>query len=120
MASTKEGNAKKKTFRPGKKGGNNGGKAGGKKGGKRFVRKESRIDKEIKEIEKLSARLSELAALPEEERVSLKKFEELPLSQYTKTGRWCNVVFDGVGLKEAGFTEMTEIQESSILPSLQG
>ena len=111
---------KTKSFNLGKKGGTAKGKNASKKGGKRFIRKESKIDKEIKEIQKLTTRLSELAGLPEEEKTVIKKFEELPISQYTKTGEWCIIKFYTLGLKEAGFTEMTEIQESSILPSLQG
>ena len=108
------------SFNQGKKGRAVKGKNAGKKGGKRYFRKESKIDKEIKEIERLTARIAELAGLPEEEKTVIKKFEELPISQYTKTGEWCIIPFHTLGLKEAGFTEMTEIQESSILPSLQG
>ena len=112
--------AKSKSFHQGKNGGNARGKNSGKKGGKRFIRRESKIDKEIKEIERLSTRLSELAALQEEEKPVIKKFDDLPISQYTKTGEWYIVYFYCLGLKDAGFTEMTEIQVSSILPSLQG
>lgn len=103
---------KKKTagsFQKGKKGLSPKGKSMKKKANKRFARKESKVDKEIKEIEKLNAILADLASSSEEEKTVMKKFEELPISQYTKTG-----------LKEAGFVEMTEIQQSSILQSLEG
>ena len=91
-----------------------------KKANKRFARKESKVDKEIKEIEKLNAILADLASSSEEEKTVMKKFEELPISQYTQTGLWCIVCFMFLGLKEAGFVEMTEIQQSSILQSLEG
>lgn len=74
--------------RPRQKGVRPNGKARGKKGGKRFVRKVSKVDKEIKEIEKLSAKIAEYTALPDEEKPTMKKFEDLPISQYTLTGRW--------------------------------
>ena len=113
---------KKKTagsFQKGKKGLSPKGKSMKKKANKRFARKESKVDKEIKEIEKLNAILADLASSSEEEK-TMKKFEELPISQYTKTGLWCIVCFTFLGLKEAGFVEMTEIQQSSILQSLEG
>ncbi len=114
---------KKKTagsFQKGKKGLSPKGKSMKKKANKRFARKESKVDKEIKEIEKLNAILADLASSSEEEKTVMKKFEELPISQYTKTGLWCIVCFTFLGLKEAGFVEMTEIQQSSILQSLEG
>ena len=113
---------KKKTagsFQKGKKGLSPKGKSMKKKANKRFARKESKVDKEIKEIEKLNAILADLASSSEEEKTVM-KFEELPISQYTKTGLWCIVCFTFLGLKEAGFVEMTEIQQSSILQSLEG
>ena len=74
--------------RPKQKGVRSNGKGRGKKGGRHSVRKVSKVDKEIKEIEKLSAKIAEYTALPDEEKPTLKKFEELPISHYTLTGRW--------------------------------
>ena len=74
--------------RPKQKGVRPNGKGRGKKGGRHFVRKVSKVDKEIKEIEKLSAKIAEYTALPDEEKPAMKKFEDLPISQYTLTGRW--------------------------------
>lgn len=109
-----------RSFQKGKKGMSPKRKSMKKKSGKRFTRKESKVDKEIKEIEKLNAKIAELASSPEDEKTTLKKFEELPISQYTKTGLWCIGSFTFLGLKEAGFVEMTEIQQASILQSLEG
>lgn len=72
-------------------------------------KKESKIDREIREITQLQKQIEELSALPEEEKAKIKKFAELPLSNYTKKG-----------LNEAGFTEMTDIQQQSIINALMG
>ncbi|CBK23092.2 ATP-dependent RNA helicase DBP4 [Blastocystis hominis] len=72
-------------------------------------KKESKIDREIREITQLQKQIEELSALPEEEKANIKKFEALPLSNYTKKG-----------LNEAGFTEMTDIQQKSLISALMG
>lgn len=57
------------------------------KNNQKYYRKQlSKTDREIKEIEGLNKRLSELQALPEEERKQFRRFDQLPLSNYTKQG----------------------------------
>lgn len=81
-----------------------------KKGHKTFgYKKESKVDREIREIAQLQKQIEELSALPEEEKAKIKKFAELPISNYTKKG-----------LNEAGFTEMTDIQQKSLISALMG
>ena len=50
------------------------------------IRTKNELDKEIKEIEGLQKRISELQALPEEEQKQYRRFDQLPLSNYTKQG----------------------------------
>lgn len=91
----------------------------GKKNGFRGKRKISKVDKEIKEIEAIHKRLAEINALEEEERRKIVRFDALPISNYTKQGTYI-VVLPFVGLREAGFVEMTDIQRSSLLNALNG
>lgn len=58
----------------------------GKKNQRYYRKQLSKVDKEIKEIEGLQKRISELQALPEEEQKQYRRFDQLPLSNYTKQG----------------------------------
>lgn len=80
-----------------------------KEGKREFGKRESKVDREIREITQLQKQIEELSALPEEERKNIKKFASLPISNYTKKG-----------LTEAGFTEMTDIQQESLINSILG
>ncbi len=78
---------KKMKQREGKANGNGKGSfVKGKKNQKYYRKQLSKTDREIKEIEGLNKRLSELQALPEEERKQFRRFDQLPLSNYTKQG----------------------------------
>ena len=58
----------------------------GKKNQRYYRKQLSKVDKEIKEIEGLQKRISELQVLPEEEQKQYRRFDQLPLSNYTKQG----------------------------------
>lgn len=85
--SPREKGKKKPKQREGKTNGKGKGSfAKGKKNHRYYHKQLSKTDREIKEIEGLTKRLSELQALPEEERKQFKRFDQLPLSNYTKQG----------------------------------
>lgn len=53
-------------------------------------RKVSKVDREIKEIESIHKRLEEINSLEESERKKIVRFDALPISNYTKQGRFFN------------------------------
>ena len=82
-------------------------------------KKVSKVDKEIKEIENMQKRLEEIKGLEEEERQKIIRFDSLPISNYTKQGN-IDEFLQMIGLREAGFVEMTDIQRSALLSALDG
>ena len=90
------------------------------KGHHPFMKKKvSKVDKEIKEIENMQKRLEEIKGLEEEERQKIIRFDSLPISNYTKQGN-IDKFLQMIGLREAGFVEMTDIQRSALLSALDG
>lgn len=85
-----------------------------------FTKKESRSDREIREIEGLIQQINTLKEDTENVPVYT-KFDELPISKYTKRGiKFYPFYLTFLALKESNFVDLTDIQKKSILPSLFG
>ncbi len=69
-----------------------------------------RTRREADEVTLLESALEDLRGQgTETQAAAAKRFDELPISEYTKEG-----------LKEAGFTRLTAVQRAAILPALAG
>lgn len=68
-----------------------------------------RSKREADEASLLESQLQEAAGAPADSQAAAKRFDDLPISEYTKEG-----------LREAGFTRLTAVQRAALLPALCG
>lgn len=68
-----------------------------------------RTKREADEVTLLDSQLQEVAGAPADSQAAPKRFDDLPISEYTKEG-----------LREAGFTRLTAVQRAALLPALCG
>ncbi|KAK9845124.1 hypothetical protein WJX74_010820 [Apatococcus lobatus] len=68
-----------------------------------------RTKREADEVSSLESQLGEAAGAPADSQDVAKRFDDLPISEYTKEG-----------LREAGFTRLTAVQRAALLPALCG
>lgn len=68
-----------------------------------------RTKREADEVNLLNSQLQEAAGALADSQAAPKRFDDLPISEYTKEG-----------LREAGFTRLTAVQRAALLPALFG